>query len=131
MLAHKDVKSAIYMLHSCLQVISSLVIFCISFCKYFSENIGCIFQKNKVGNVNLHLQPVPLHSKAEHGTRQGVDDRESKRNLDGIPNGRYHTYISFLNCSHLVIKFCNYNTCFLVIDLWKFLSSSVCVTRIY
>ena len=78
MLAHKDVKSAIYMLHSCLQVISSLVIFCISFCKYFSENIGCIFQKNKVGNVNLHLQPVPLHSKGEHGTRQGVDDKDSK-----------------------------------------------------
>jgi len=131
MLAHKDVKSAIYMLHSCLQVISSLVIFCISFCKYFSENIGCIFQKNKVGNVNLHLQPIPLHSEAEHGTRQGVDDRDSKRNLDGIPNGRSHTYISFLNCSHLLIKFCNYNTCFLVIDLWKFLSSSVCVTSIY
>ena len=65
MLAHKYVKSAIYMLNSFLQVISSLVIFCISFCKYFSENIGCIFQKNKVGNVNLHLQPVPLHSEAE------------------------------------------------------------------
>ena len=68
--------------------------------------------------------------KAEHGTRQGVDDRDSKRNLDGIPNGRSHTYISFLNCSHLLIKFCNYNTCFLVIDLWKFLSSSVFVTSI-
>ena len=74
MLAHKDVKSAIYMLHSCLQVISSLVILYISFCKYFFD----IFQKNKVGNVNLHLQPVPLHSEAEHGTLQGVDDRESK-----------------------------------------------------
>ena len=68
------------------------------------------FSKKKVGNIYLHLQPVRLHSEAEHGTRQGVDDRESKRNLDGIPNGRYHTYISFLNCSHLLIKFCNYNT---------------------
>ena len=52
------------------------------------------FSKKKVGNVNLHLQAVPLHLEAEHGTRQGVDDRDSKQNLDGIPNGISHTYIS-------------------------------------
>ena len=32
------------------------------------------FKKNKVGNAHLHLQPVPLHSEAEHGTRQGFLD---------------------------------------------------------
>ena len=39
------------------------------------------FSKKKVGNVNLHLQPIPLHSEVEHGTCQGVDDRDSKRKI--------------------------------------------------
>ena len=129
MLAHKDVKSAIYMLDSCLQVISSLVIFCISFCKYFLRIQDLFFKKIRQGML-ICICILFHYIQRQNMEHAKVLMTEIVKKIYMVFQMEDLTHTFHSSISHIYSKFCNYNTCFLVIDLWKFLSSSVFVTSI-